>query len=123
MQSEFDRQGSIVQKKRNLQKGGLACKSRQIVANCLFFLGCRVWQMDAFALETASVVRGRVGRRLRRFAGVAESDGFAVLRGNRSSFYSKNRMWRRRGSNPLPPRCKRGALPNELRPQFAVNLP
>ena len=25
--------------------------------------------------------------------------------------------WRRRGSNPRPPRCDRGALPAELRPQ------
>ncbi len=27
------------------------------------------------------------------------------------------KKWSRRDSNPLPPRCKRGALPIELRPQ------
>ena len=26
-------------------------------------------------------------------------------------------QWRRRDSNPQPPRCKRGALPSELRPR------
>ena len=33
-----------------------------------------------------------------------------------------SRWWRRRGSNPLPPPCKGGALPNELRPLDAHSI-
>jgi hypothetical protein len=32
----------------------------------------------------------------------------------------KKRKWSRRESNPLPPACHAGALPNELRPLFAT---
>ena len=33
---------------------------------------------------------------------------------------STRSLWSRRGSNPLPPACHAGALPNELRPRFCV---